>query len=173
MYESCKIYGPYTRKDGRQHVIVIDEQGTKRTVSYPKFVMENYLGRYLSKNETVDHIDTDFTNNDIDNMRVIKRSQHVSEDVKRYKEQDFKCPECGKVFSLSGRKLHNAIHNRKQGKTGPFCGRPCAGRYGRKVQDGMTPIGIGKITPEYTTTKTSRSLHKETYEVETAKTGKP
>ena len=37
-----KIYGPYTRKeDNRQHVIIIDGE-KRRTVSYPKFLMEQH-----------------------------------------------------------------------------------------------------------------------------------
>jgi len=46
-----KVYGPYTRKDGRQHVILY-ENGTRKTVSYPKYLLETKLGRPLDSNET-------------------------------------------------------------------------------------------------------------------------
>ena len=30
---------------------------SKKTISYPKYIMECYLKRYLNEEETVDHID--------------------------------------------------------------------------------------------------------------------
>jgi transcription elongation factor Elf1 len=152
MYEYYTIYGPYTRKDGRQHVILYKD-GKRRTISYPKFLMEQHLGRQLEEDETVDHKDCDFTNNDLDNLRVIERAKHASEDAKRLVEQAFVCPECGKEFSLSGKKLHDAIYNRKRNRPGPFCGKPCAGRHNAKVQRGMKPLEVKQIIPEYTTDK--------------------
>ena len=173
MYKDCVIYGPYTRKDGRKHVIIVYKDGRRKTMSYPKFLVEKRNGYHLSTDTTIDHIDTDFTNNDENNLRVINRKQHIKEDVKRLKEQRFTCPECNVVFYISGRRLHNAIENRKKGKTGPFCSKSCAGKYGRKIQNGKLPIPIVYIIPEYTTIKISLSLREEISEVEAAKTGKP
>ena len=173
MYENCRIYGPYKRKDGRAHVIAIDKDGNRRTVSYPKFIMENHIGRYLLENETVDHKDTDFTNNDLINLRIVNRVEHIKDDVRRSTRQDFICPECCNKFSLSGNKLNRAVSNRKLGKSGPFCGRSCAGKYGKRIQMGDPLIDVIEIVPKYTTTKAIRSLQEETLEVEAAKTGKP
>lgn len=39
---SQKVYGPYLRKDGRKHVIIVYGDGHKRTVSYGRLVQ---LGR--------------------------------------------------------------------------------------------------------------------------------
>ena len=120
--------------------------------------MEQHLGRYLLPEETVDHIDGNFTNHDFNNMRVIERSKHIVEDVIRKKSTKFVCPMCSKQFSISGNKLHDAIQNRKRGKAGPFCGRKCAGKYGKSVQLGAPKEKIKKIKPEYTTIKTELSL---------------
>ena len=38
MYEDYKVYGPYKRRDGRQHVILKKDK-IKITVSYPKYLM--------------------------------------------------------------------------------------------------------------------------------------
>jgi hypothetical protein len=42
-----KVWGPYKRKDGRQIVIVVERNGKRRTVSYPKWILELQLGRKL------------------------------------------------------------------------------------------------------------------------------
>lgn len=75
MYEDYKVFGPYFRKDGRQHIIVVKD-GVKSTISYPKFLVESYLGRKLSDQETIDHIDGNFLNNDFKNLRIVERKQH-------------------------------------------------------------------------------------------------
>jgi hypothetical protein len=154
VYEGCKIYGPYDRADGRQHVIAIFGDGTRKTVSYPKYLTEKRLGRYLEASETVDHIDGDVANNDPSNLRVLDRSAHVSQDVKRLEPQEFECPMCSDPFILDGRKLGRAVQFRKRGKAGPFCGKSCAGKYGAEVQNGrMDPLDVETIDPSYTTLK--------------------
>jgi hypothetical protein len=173
LYENCKIWGPYKGKDGRERLGIKLPDGKMRWISYPKYLMENILKRYLEEDDTVDHIDGDFTNNDPSNMRVLKRSQHVTEDVIRKKPVDFVCPQCNKQFSLSGSKLNNAIRNRNQQKAGPFCSRNCAGKYGKEVQMGKDALPVAEINPEYTTVKAELSLQLETSEVEDAKTGNP
>lgn len=65
------VYGPYQGKDGRFRVIV-----NGKTVSYPKYLVEQTLGRDLDKNETVHHIDGNPANNSLDNLQVISRKEH-------------------------------------------------------------------------------------------------
>jgi hypothetical protein len=57
--EIKKVHGPYTRQqDGRQHVVVVFVDLSKKTISYPKYLMEQKLGRELDPDlETIDHID--------------------------------------------------------------------------------------------------------------------
>lgn len=136
-----KVYGPYTNKsnNGRQHVIIIDK-GKRRTVSYPKYLMEQHLGRELDPNkETIDHIDDDFTNNDLSNLRVIDRSNHSSEDNLRVRNVKITCVWCGsEAYKRPGRLDSNS----KLGKAGPFCGRSCAGKYGKSVQMGEDKLPV-------------------------------
>ena len=173
VYENCKIYGPYTRKqDGRQHVVVIYADKSRTSVSYPKFLTEKRLNRYLSLNETVDHLDRNIYNNTPENLEVKDRKKHIIEDVRRLKEQEFVCPYCKKQFLLVSKKLNYAISNRQRGKAGPFCSRSCAGKYGKEIQMGIrNSIKVKKIISEYTTNKLS--LLEEIQGVEAAKTGKP
>jgi hypothetical protein len=155
-YENVKkVYGPYVGKDNRSRVVLSFVDGSKRTVSYPKFLMENYLGRKLTNNETVDHIDCDVTNNNIDNLRVIDRSRHVKLDAKRIGAQEFTCEVCQSTFTLAGRKLHDAKHNRDKGKKGPFCSRRCAG----KASHSISSFQAHEVT---VTHYTNKSLIEET-----------
>ena len=127
--EIKKVHGPYIRKDGRKHVVIVFEDDSTKTVSYPKYLMEQYLGRELDpETETVDHIDRDFTNDAISNLQIIPRSEHAKLDAIRIKEQQFTCGICGKQFILNAHQLHDAYSNRKKGRAGPYCSRSCAGK---------------------------------------------
>lgn len=127
-----KIHGPYKRKDGRQIVIVVEDDGTKRTISYPKWLLELQLGRRLDPNlETVDHIDSNFDNNSFDNLRIMPRKEHSTEDTRRVKHVKFNCAWCKKEFERSPRLVRDKA---RKNKAGPFCSRPCAGKYSRKLQ---------------------------------------
>jgi hypothetical protein len=126
------VYGPYARPDGRKIVVIKDSDGKSRTVSYPKYLMEEHLGRRLDPNtETVDHINRDKHDNDINNLRLVPRSQHSADDTRRVKLVEFTCSMCGNKFERSPRLIRDKA---KKGKSGPFCGRACAGRYARKLQ---------------------------------------
>lgn len=130
-----KLYGPYSRSDGRQIVIIKDDNGKARTVSYPKYLMEQHLGRSLDPDkETVDHIDSNFDNNNLDNLRLLPRDQHSAEDTRRVKPVQFQCALCQRDFERSPRLVRDKS---RKGITGIFCGRRCAGIYSRKVQLGQ------------------------------------
>ena len=117
--------------------------------------MSLHIGRELTSEETVDHIDCDVTNNDVSNLRILDRSSHSSIDCKRVKEQQFICPVCKKKFVLANKKLNDAVQNRKKGKRGPFCGKPCAGKASHKIEE----FEVENILVEHYTNK---SLTRET-----------
>lgn len=64
--------------------------------------MEVHLDRYLEENETIDHIDGNPLNNSIDNLRVLDRKTHSTNDVYRNKDVVVKCAYCGKEFTIKG-----------------------------------------------------------------------
>ena len=122
-----KIYGPYTRKDGRKHVIIIHDNGSRQTKSYPRLLMEQNLGRELTKEETVDHINNDFTDDRIENLQLLSLAENASKAMIGREAQmyQFQCSCCGKE---SVKPLRDVKHNRNKGKSGPFCSRQCAGK---------------------------------------------
>lgn len=131
-----KVFGPYQKKeDGRKFVIVKKDDGTSRTVSWPKWIMEKHLGKELDKDlHTVDHLDFNFDNNALDNLRILPRAEHSRQDTRRVKLIKLKCTECGCDFERSPRLLRDKS---KKGCRGTFCGRQCAGKHSRKVQLGL------------------------------------
>ncbi len=128
------VLGPYTRKDGRQHIVLNNtskskyESGKLKTISYPKAIMEVYLNRRLEKNETVDHIDKDYLNNDIQNLQVLDRKVHAKLDAKRVKYLPVKCTICKKEFIPTRSQF-------RSGRKGFFCSKKCSGLYGALRQN--------------------------------------
>jgi len=124
-----KIYGPYIRKDGRKHVIIVDDEGNRVTKSYPRFLMEEYLGRSLLPTETVDHINNDFTDNRIENLQLLSLTENIKKEMILPKRQRkiyrFVCPNCGKNAE---KYLNQVLGNWKKKKEGPYCSRKCAGK---------------------------------------------
>lgn len=151
MFEDWKVYGPYEREDGRQHVVLYDGE-TRKTISYPKYLMEVKIGRKLKDDEIVHHINGDFTDNSDDNLVVMKRSSHSRHHLKRYiwgVPQEFKCPICGEFFTIEDEDKLKRLHKNKNsyGTAGPFCSRKCVGIYGADVQNNRSNITITKFEP--------------------------
>lgn len=127
--EFMKLYGPYTRKDGRKHIILVDDDGNKTTKSYPRFLMEEYLGRPLLPEETIDHINNDFTDDRIENLQLLSLSDNNKKEMMRPERQRkiyrFICPACGQEAE---KYLNQVLSNWKKKREGPYCSRTCAGK---------------------------------------------
>lgn len=123
-----KIYGPYKRKDGRQHIIIVHDDGSKQTKSYPRYLYEQYTGIELSQHEHIDHINNDFTDNRIENLQVLTQIENNKKEYNRPHRQrklyTFNCPVCNRV---SSKRLSQVVSNKNKGKSGPYCSRHCAG----------------------------------------------
>src|SRR5687767_8198058 len=92
-----EIYGPYvSEKDGRKRITIYEDDGTTHSMQYCKYLMECKLGRKLTKDETVDHIDDDKTNDDINNLQILSRADNTAkENRRRAKQRKLICTTCG------------------------------------------------------------------------------
>lgn len=150
IYEDViKVRGPYkSSKDNRLRCVLVFSDKTTKVMSYPKYLMEIHLNRYLLENETVDHIDGNPLNNTISNLRVLDRQEHCTNDVVRNKNVKVICTYCGKEFYIEGSKLHN--RNRiDRHQSGYFCSRKCSGKYGAEIQNQRrVPVIVERIIAE-------------------------
>lgn len=139
MFENYKVYGPYLRYDGRKHVVLVDKFTKKKTtMSYPKYLYQITHNVILKDDQTIDHVDRDFTNDSLDNLVVRSLVEHGKLDARRVKLIKIECVWCGAIAHKKARYL---THSSRLGKAGPFCGKVCSGKYGASVQNG------GKILP--------------------------
>lgn len=74
-----KIYGPYKRFNDGRWIIIIDG----KTKSYPRYLLEQYLGRELKLHEEADHIDGNPDNNELSNLRVLHKSFNAAQAIQR------------------------------------------------------------------------------------------
>ena len=61
---------------GRRRVIVFYEGGKREDLAYARYIMQEHIGKKLNKNEHVDHINGDFTDDRIENLQVLSASDH-------------------------------------------------------------------------------------------------
>ncbi len=120
-----KVYGPYTRPDGRKHVIHYDGV-SRRTQSYPRYLMELHLGRELKSTEHVDHINNDFTDNRVENLQLLTVAENNRKSAKPKKIIIVNCGNCLSQFEIEYRQYKN--NQLKLGKAGPYCSKRCAGQ---------------------------------------------
>ena len=89
--------------------------------------MEQYLGKKLLPNQTIDHINNNASDNRIENLQILS----LSENIKKQKQLNpakiykFICPCCK---NESEKLLRNVKGNKQKGKSGPYCSRKCAAK---------------------------------------------
>jgi hypothetical protein len=112
--------------DGRKRIDLVNSNSDRTTISYARYLMSVKLGRELAEGYEVDHINTDRTNDNIDNLQVLSKEEHKTKTVKEKPKRKFVllvCPNCEKEFV----KFLNQMSCEK-----PKCSRRCNAQYSRK-----------------------------------------
>lgn len=128
--DGTRVYGPYYKPSmARRLVNIIRPDGSQTSMAYARWMMAQHLGRWLTDDEAVDHIDENPLNDSLSNLQVLT----PVENAKKYHRLRTVvetiacvCPQCERVFHLPAR----VVRTRKRvNKSGPFCRRSCAARW--------------------------------------------
>lgn len=93
-------------KENRKHLCLINKINKKErtTISYARYLMSIKEKRILNKNEQVDHIDGNKTNDIIENLQILSKKEN---NIKKYIETNktlkmisLQCPNCNKIFDI-------------------------------------------------------------------------
>lgn len=80
-----------TNDEGRKLVIFVKDGKSVKGTPYARYLMAVKLGRFLTKDEQVDHIDNDKTNDDINNLQILTQA----ENIRKYKDTIRREPQHG------------------------------------------------------------------------------
>jgi len=149
MYSDYRIYGPYVNKDKRKRIVLVSKKDChqKTSVSYPKYLVETSIGRYLNVNEQIHHKDGDFSNDEISNLEIVKLGKHqrLHNPPKVFEDKLTKCFWCHKLFLMTKKHQFHRRAKRTQNRPGPFCSRKCSGKYGQSIQAGTLGMNLLKF----------------------------
>ncbi len=107
-----------TNPEPRRTVVLYNSGKDRSSVSYARYLMSVKLGRYLSRQEHVDHIDNDKTNDVLENLQILtpkENSRKQGRSVAVFYECI--CPACGGDFKLPANQAYNKFF--------PTCSRSC------------------------------------------------
>ena len=140
--------------EGRRNVILFNSQTNRSTVSYARYLMSVKLGRFLTDQEEVDHIDNNKTNDDPNNLQILTPEQNREKQRLHYinsVQQKFElvCPNCGCNFSLTEREMNGRfIQIRKNASLGLiYCSSSCSSIFNKLLNPTSSTIGT-PITDE-------------------------
>ena len=131
-----KVYGPYTSEcDGRKRVVFYYSDKSTSTTSYARYLYEQANG-ILPDELTVDHIDEDFTNDELDNLQPLTLLENINKARENGKQNtewfNGICVECDKPFIKPMRQIRG--NQFVKGRPGPFCGKSCSGKFNQRKQ---------------------------------------
>lgn len=89
--------------EGRKTVILFNSGKVRSSTSYARYLMAVHIGRYLTEEEEVDHIDCNKFDDSLSNLQILTKEAHRE---KTNKEQSapllsFTCKCCGRYFERS------------------------------------------------------------------------
>ena len=65
-----------TNTEGRRTLTLYNNNANRSSTQYARYLLSVKLGRYLTKDEEVDHIDGDKTNDSISNLQILGKKQN-------------------------------------------------------------------------------------------------
>lgn len=114
-----------TNPENRKTLILYNSPQERSSTQYARYLLAVKLQRYLTKEETVDHIDNDKSNDSIENLQLLSRVDNIRKQCKK-PDVTCTCPICGKKYFIASSKISGKIA-RERALTGQrCCSRSCA-----------------------------------------------
>ncbi len=141
----------YVKNEARRCVTLKDSHGVTTGTTYARYLMAVKLGRFLTDQEEVDHIDNNKTNDDPNNLQILTPEQNREKQRLHYinnvqQKFDLACPYCGKDFTLTERDMGEKFykHYTNNGSGLIFCSNSCKAKYQMETNPEAFPVGQSK-----------------------------
>ena len=126
-FDNFACYKQFHKKMGRWQVHLVDKTPLKRrtSITYAKYLMSIKEGRILTREEEVDHINGDKSDDRIENLQILSKEENRKKQSIQCggrKAVELTCPYCGIVFVKEVGLLTEKRKNR-------FCSRRCNGKF--------------------------------------------
>lgn len=141
--------------DGRQTVILFNSSKERSSTAYARYLMAVHLGRYLSKDEEVDHIDCNKCNDDLSNLQLLSIDKHRAKTIQERAvlPTTFVCAYCGSTFTRAKNRINPATK---------YCSKHCTGKMSSKGNESLqdTTERVDHIRNLVSEGKTDREIGK-------------
>lgn len=116
-----------TNKEPRRNVILFNKDKDRTTISYARYLMSVHLGRELSKDEHVDHINNDRTDDRLENLQILTLAENSAKEAKRRGRilVEYECPVCKLIFT---RRISNSNRIPCRKRSIICCTKRCSGK---------------------------------------------
>lgn len=130
-------YTIHKNADNRFRAYYKTDENKHKLISYPRILMEEKLGRPLTNDEVVHHIDENPENNNIDNLVILTKSEHCRLHRQKYFNKVVTCEVCKKKFIWTPEAQSCYYRDLNRGKNRIIsCSKSCSCYYARMVQLG-------------------------------------
>jgi len=162
----------YVNNEGRRAVTLKRFDGSLTGTTLARYLMAVKLGRFLTDQEEVDHIDNNKTNDDPNNLQILTPEQNREKQRLHYinnvqQKFDLACPYCGKDFTLTERSMGEKFykHYTNNGSGLIFCSNSCKAKYQIETNPEAFPVGRTKSQDIINQIKALRSQGLSVYKI--------
>lgn len=114
-----------TNTENRKTLILYNSHVDRSSTQYARYLLAVKLGRYLTKDETVDHHDEDKTNDDISNLKLLSNIDNIRKSSCK-PPFELICPVCSVHFERTHTQLRGRLDRARNNDI--CCSRQCGGK---------------------------------------------